>query len=93
MIVGILTVDLALFEAQTLKDKRRVVSGLKEKLRNRFNISVAEVEHADSAKRCTLGVAAVCGASRPLHAQFDQIVDAIRSTHGLTLLEYHREFL
>ncbi len=41
MIVGALTVELAIFDAQCLKDKRRVILSLKEKLRNRFNVSVA----------------------------------------------------
>ncbi|MGI0149130.1 MAG: DUF503 domain-containing protein [Thermoplasmata archaeon] len=93
MMVGVLTVDLAIFDAQTLKDKRRVVLGLKQKLRQRFNVSVAEVDTADKAKRCRLGLAMICGESRPLHSQFDQMVDLIRSAAGVTLLDYQREFV
>lgn len=93
MMVGVLKIELALFEAHSLKDKRRVVNGLKERLRQRFNVSVSEVDHADAARRCTLGVAMVSGATRPMHAQFDQIIEAIRSTAGATLLQYDREFL
>ena len=43
MIVGVLTVELAIFEAQSLKDKRRGIQSVKQKLRNGFNVSVAEV--------------------------------------------------
>ena len=85
--------DLAIFDAQTLKDKRRVVLGLKTKLRQRFNVSVAELDTANTAKRCRLGLAMICGESRPIHSQFDQMMDLIRSASGVTLLEYHREFL
>jgi len=49
MIVGLLTIDLAIFEAQSLKDKRRVIRGLKERIRGRFNVSVAEIGHANAA--------------------------------------------
>ena len=93
MILGVLTIDLAIFGAQTLKDKRRVVLGLKTKLRQRFNVSVAELETADTVKRCRLGMAMICGESRPIHSQFDQMMDLVRSVPGVTLLEYHREFL
>ncbi|MEK6798598.1 MAG: DUF503 domain-containing protein [Planctomycetota bacterium] len=93
MIVGILKVDVALFDAQTLKDKRRVTHGFKERLRNKFNVSVSEVEFGDLPKRCLLGIAMVARESRPLHSQLDQIVEMVRHTAGLTLLNYEREVL
>ena len=93
MMVGILTLDVVLPDAHSLKDKRRVIQGLKQRLRNRFNVSVAEVDSADAARRCRLAVAMVGGASRPLHAQMDKIVDLVRHTGGLTLLDYEQEWL
>ena len=92
MIVGVLEVDLAIFDARSLKDKRRVIKGLKDRVRHRFNVSVSEVEHANAAKRCRLGIAMVAEGSRPVHAQFDKLVDVIRATAGLTLLDYERTF-
>jgi len=91
MIVGVLTVELAIFEAQTLKDKRRVIQSLKQKLSNRFNVSVAEVEHNDVPKRCQLGVALVSNDARAVHSQLDQVVEAVRRSAGVTLLSYERE--
>jgi len=82
---------VAIFEAQSLKDKRRVIQGFKQRLRNRFNVSVSEVGHGDSAKRCCLGIAMVSQESRVVHSLFDKIVDMVRATPGLTLLEYERE--
>jgi len=93
MIVGVLTVDVALLEALTLKDKRRIMLGFRDRLRNQFNVSVAEVEFGDSPRRCRLGIALVNTGSRAAHAQMDKIVEMIRRTGGLTLLEYHRELL
>ena len=93
MIVGVLTVELALFEAQTLKDKRRVLQSVKQRLRQAFNVSVAEVGFMDSPKRCRMGMALVCNEARPIHAQFDKIVDLLRGVGGLTLLDYERELL
>ena len=93
MIDGMLTIELAILDARTLKDKRRVIHGVKQRLRNRFNVSVAEVGYCDSPKRCRLGVAMVSRETRPLHSQLDQIVELSRRVGGLTLLDYERELL
>lgn len=91
MIVGVLTVDLAIMEARTLKEKRRVILSVKQRLRNVFNVSVAEVEFLDTPKRCRLAIAMVSRESRPLHSQFDKIVDQIRHRTDLSLVDYERE--
>jgi uncharacterized protein YlxP (DUF503 family) len=92
MNVGVLTLELATLEARTLKEKRRITQGFKQRLRNRFNVSVAEVAHGDLPKRCRIAVAMVAKESRPLHSQLDRIVDMVRRTPGLTLVDYAREF-
>ncbi|MHC5110554.1 MAG: DUF503 domain-containing protein [Planctomycetota bacterium] len=93
MIIGALSVEATLFEAMTLKDKRRIVKGVKERLRNRFNVAVAEVGHTDSPKRTTLAIVTVADDSRFVHSVLDKTVDAIRSVAGLTLIDYDREIL
>ena len=91
MIVGVLTLEMTVPDARSLKDKRRVVKGMTERLRNRFNVSVAEVGFQNQPKRCTLGVAMVSQESRAIHSQMDKIVDVMRRTPGLSLLDYNRE--
>ena len=93
MIVGVLTVELAIFEAQSLKDKRRVIQSVKQRLRNGFNVSVAEVAYGDLPKRCRLGIVTVSNESRHVHSSLDKIVDMIRRVGGMTLLDYERELL
>lgn len=56
MVVGLLTLDIHLPYAHSLKDKRQVVRRLKERLRARFNVAVAEVDHQDSWQRAQVGV-------------------------------------
>jgi hypothetical protein len=91
--VGVLRIDVAVFDAQSLKDKRRVLQSVKQRLRDKFNVSVAEVDYGDSIKRGQLGVALVCLDTRSLHAQLDKIVELFRHTAGLSVLEYQREIL
>jgi len=55
----LLTYDLYLPGSRCLKDKRKAVKGLIERLRARFNVSAAEVDHIDLIRRATIAVARV----------------------------------
>jgi len=90
MIVGVLSVDVAVLDARSLKDKRRVLKSLKDRVRRKFNVSVSEVADHDLIKRGRLGVAMVSTEARPIHSQFDRIVDLIRATPYATLVDYER---
>ena len=59
MIVGIMTIDLFIPNSTSLKVKRSAVKSLKDRIRSRFNVSVAELDHNDKWQRTSLGVAAV----------------------------------
>ncbi len=59
MVVGIRSWELALAGCQSLKDKRRVLKSLKDRLHNRFNVSDAEVDHQDSWQRAALACSVV----------------------------------
>lgn len=58
MVVGVLTLDLFFPHARSLKDKRRILHGFKDRLR-RHNVAVAEIDHQDLWQRARLGVVAV----------------------------------
>ncbi len=58
-VVGVLTLEITLNDARSLKDKRQVVRSLKDRLRARFNVSVAEVGYHDLWQRSAVAVAAV----------------------------------
>jgi uncharacterized protein len=74
MPVAVLTLEIRIEHAQSLKDKRQVVRSLKDKLRHHFNVSVAELEETDLWQRATIGVAAISG-SRDLLAQLMQSIE------------------
>jgi uncharacterized protein YlxP (DUF503 family) len=91
MIVGTLKVRLLIREARTLKDKRQVVKSIKDKLHNRFNVSVAEVEAQDSRQLAVLGMALVSNEAHPAKVALGQIVEALRSHPAAELLEHELE--
>ena len=57
--IAFLTLELHIEAAQSLKDKRRVLRSLKDRLRNNFNVSVAELDASSLWNRATVGVVAI----------------------------------
>lgn len=76
--VALLTLELAIEHAQSLKDRRQVVRSLKDKLRHGFNVSVAELDEALVWNRATIGIAAVSGSARYLAGQMREAEEAAR---------------
>jgi len=75
--VAVGTVEIHLPDVGSLKGKRRALKGLKEKLRRRFEISVAEVDHQDVWQRATLALACVSGDSRHANEVISKAMDFI----------------
>jgi uncharacterized protein len=78
MVVGTLKVRLLLRQARSLKDKRQVVKSIKDRLRNGFNVSVAEVEELDNRQLAVLGIAIVSNETHHLKTTLGQILEALR---------------
>ncbi len=93
MFVGILTVELVVYDTGSLKSKRSVVKGLKDRIRSRFNVSVAEVDNQELWQRATLGVACVSGEKAFTADVLNKVVDMIRSNTGVELIDYQIEIL
>ncbi len=73
MPVAMLTLEIAIEHAQSLKDRRQVVRSLKDKLRHGFNVSVAELDEAVVWNRATLGIAAVSASRDYLAGQLAEV--------------------
>ncbi len=93
MVVGVLRFRLALFEARSLKDKRRVTRSLKDRLSARHNVSVAEVDDLEHWQAATFGLAMVANEPRFVESALAKIVDEIRAYPHASLLEYEIELL
>src|SRR5271154_4528733 len=79
MIIGTLQVRLLLREARTLKDKRQVVQSVKDRLRQSFNVSIAEIEALDNPRSVVLGMAMVCNETHQIKKTLGEIVDALKA--------------
>jgi uncharacterized protein YlxP (DUF503 family) len=91
MIVGTLRVRFLIREARSLKDKRQVVKSIKDRLRNGFNVSVAEIEDQDNRQLAVLGFAMVSNEAHHVKTALGQIVQALRVHPIAELLDHEME--
>ena len=94
MHVGVCRIMLHLPDSCSLKDKRQVARSLSARIRNKFNVAVAEVEDQDLWQRLTLAVC--CVSTDPAHANemVSKVVDFVEeSRRDLELLDYQTEII
>jgi uncharacterized protein len=93
MPVGLLTLELHIPDAQSLKDKRQVLRSLKDKLRREFNVAVAELEHHDSWQRSVIGVVTLSNEEKHLREVLQTVLDKADSILGSILINQAIEVL
>ena len=95
MHLAVLTLELRLEYARSLKDRRQCVRSLKDSLRHGFNVSVAELDEVIVWQRATVGIAAVSASRDYLRGQMQQVEEAsirIAETHGAQVSDSFVEF-
>jgi uncharacterized protein len=92
MIVALARITLHLPDNQSLKGKRKVIKGLIEKIRNRFDASVAEVDDHDLWQKAQLGMALVSNDSQLLDARVNKIIHFIEDQHVAQVIDSQVEF-
>ncbi len=93
MIIGSRIFELHIPGCQSLKEKRSVVKSLKKRLRNKFNVSVAEIDHQNLWQRTTIAVVAVNSNGAYLNGLLDKILTMIESERRITILTVETEYL
>lgn len=91
--VGVLVLELHIPEARSLKDKRHYVKGLKDRLRNRFNVSVAEIDDQELLNRATLAAACVSSSRSYAEGLLDRVEADAAGFLGPLLVGATREWL
>ena len=93
MVVGMLHVDVHVPNARSLKDKRAVLKSLKDQLRGRFNIAVAEVDPNEKWQRATVGVSAVGDERDYVAGLLREVTQWLRMTRLVALIHIEEEYL
>lgn len=91
MFVGIVRVELHIPAARSLKDKRQVVRGLKDRLRERLHAAIAEVDHQDLWQRAALGLAFVSGESGHVREQLQAARRVVEQEYAAQITDWQEK--
>lgn len=93
MIVGLCTIELYIPDGHSLKAKRQILLSLKDRLRRKFNLSVAEVDEQDLWQKAVLGMACVANEGAYVNSVLDQALNLVRSVPVIEVLNHRIELL
>jgi len=94
MNVGVCTVNLRLPENSSLKGKRRVLNSITTRVRNKFNVSIAEVDDNDVWQLATLGICYISNNSRYTNEVLSKVMDTIANGRfDVEILNYEIEIM
>lgn len=86
MVVGFSELQLHLPGCSSLKDKRQIIKSVKDRLHNRFNVSVSEVDHHELWQRATLGVACVSRTNYQAKKTLARVVKQVENLNKAVVL-------
>lgn len=89
MVVGISRIELHLPESRSLKDKRQIVRSILQRIRAKFNISIAEIDHHDLWQRASIGISCVSKTSYQARRILHHIETEIETSGGVVILDEH----
>ena len=93
MVVGVSIFELHLPEARSLKQKRKVVKGLIERIHRRFRVSIAETDHHDLHQRSEISIAAIARSEADGQRLMDSIRDIIEDEYQAQLTRWEPQLL
>jgi uncharacterized protein YlxP (DUF503 family) len=93
MTIGVLQLEIGIPDAMSLKDKRRVVKSLKDRIAHSHNVSVAEVGALDEHRRSIIGIAMVSNDARYVESQLSKLVDFVRLNPQASLMDYQIDLM
>jgi hypothetical protein len=91
MATVILTAHIQLPGVSSLKEKRRILSSMLTRIRNDFNVSIAEMDNNDYHRSATIGAAVISNDTSFSHQVIAKVVDRIGSNHDVVLADYSTE--
>ena len=92
MPVGLLTLEIELPYAHSLKEKRAVLRKVRDRLRSRFNVAIAELDHQDAWQRATLGVVSLSNSHTLLESLLQQVLSESERILGQDVASHSLDF-
>jgi uncharacterized protein len=93
MTVGLLTLELHIAHARSLKDKRQILRSLKDRLRRKFNIAIAELDFHDVWQSSTVGIVTLSTAEQHVEESLQHVLAEAHRILGPVLIDHNVDFL
>lgn len=93
MFIGVLKVELYIPSIRSLKEKRKEIKSMKEKIRNNFNVSVSEVDGNDLWQRAVLGISVTGRDFTHIQSVVDRITEFLEKNWSHLILEISADFI
>ncbi|KJS21517.1 MAG: hypothetical protein VR72_10275 [Clostridiaceae bacterium BRH_c20a] len=93
MLIGSVAIKIFIPASASLKDKRRVVKSLITRLKNKFNVSVAEIDSLEEWQVSEIGIALVGNGTQILNKQISQVINFIEKEAEFQLIDIKTEIL
>ena len=93
MVVGIMTVELSLGDIFSLKEKRQIVKSVIDRVKNKYNVSIAEIDMQDVKRRTVIGMACVSNSRKLIDRQLDLILDFLEADGRFVVEGIHKEVI
>lgn len=91
MKILLMRVTLRASWVHSLKEKRMVIKSLMQRLKNKFNISVSEVDEQDMHQILVIGIASICGTSAQVDSTMENIISFIESNTDAEIIKIENE--
>ena len=91
--IGVITLEMRLDDSHSLKDKRHVVRGLKDRLRTRYNVAVAEIDHQDLWQRALVAAVTVSSSRAMAEKTLASVEREASAMLGMALVDVTTEWI
>ncbi|MGR3317471.1 MAG: DUF503 domain-containing protein [Candidatus Anammoxibacter sp.] len=93
MIVGVLSIRLVMRQSRSVKDKRRIIKNLADRIRNKFNVSVAETGMQENRQSGMIGISMVGSNRRSVNRTLLNVVNSFDFYPNVKLIDYQIDFI
>lgn len=88
MVIGVCRVELYIPGNQSLKEKRQVLNSIKTRVKNRFNVSIAEIDNLETWQRSTIGIAIISNDKKYANQELNKVINHIEYSGEVSILDY-----
>ncbi|SDN34081.1 hypothetical protein SAMN04488516_101456 [Desulfonauticus submarinus] len=92
MLIGVLKIKFKLHAVFSLKEKRKIAQSLKQKIKNKYNIAIAEVNHQDSLDFLEFGIVTISNKMNQIESILKKVQNYIEAMSSEEIIEIHTDF-